>query len=108
MVEGLAGISEPIVEQHEEAALAASAATVILGAAAAIGLFMGRGGRRDAPRYSMVILVLGLLATVLLGWTANLGGQIRHPEIRSASGAPAGIEQPSSVDDPKDIGDDHD
>lgn len=81
-------------------------ATVILGVAAAIGLLLGRGGRRDPGRYSIVILVLALLASVLLGWTANLGGQIRHPEIRSVTGAPVGNGEPSADNDPQDTRDD--
>ena len=88
MVEGLAGVSEPVLEQHEEAALVATVATAIVGFTATIGLIWSRGGRPGPRRYAILILLLGLVATGVLGWTANLGGQIRHSEIRSADRSP--------------------
>ena len=33
-------------------------------------------------------LVLALLASALMGWTAHLGGRIRHPEIRETPAEP--------------------
>ena len=84
-VEGLAGVSESLIERHEEAALLATAAFGALGALALGGLLWFR--HRSIPsRFATLLLVLALIPAGLVGWTANLGGQIRHTEIRP--GAP--------------------
>ncbi len=39
---------------------------------------------RGVPRrYAGAILVVAIAVNALMAWTANLGGQISHPEIRS-------------------------
>lgn len=86
-VEKVAGITEGLIGRHEDAALAATIGSGVLGAWALFGL---AGFRRLAtlPRwFTSSSLVLALVAAVMMGWTANLGGQIRHSEIRA--GAPA-------------------
>ena len=34
-----------------------------------------------------LIIALALVAAGILAWTANLGGKIRHPEIRDGDGS---------------------
>ena len=97
LVEGLAGVSEPVLERHEQAALTATVATAVLGIAAATGLVRSRGGRPDPGRYATAVLLLALLASGVLVWTANLGGQIRHTEIRSGT-AELGDGEPDAED----------
>lgn len=93
-VEKLVGITERSIERHEEAAELTTIVAGTLGALALIALMLFR--RREVPRW---IGAAGLVGTVLLsaamGWTANLGGQIRHSEIRSNSdpGSGARIER---------------
>jgi hypothetical protein len=44
--------------------------------------------RRDRPIpgwFTGLVLVLALLTTAAMTWTANLGGKIRHLEIQSES-----------------------
>jgi uncharacterized membrane protein len=89
LVEGLPGFSEPIVEQHEEAALVATIGMSILGLLAAMGLIRRRAGQ-DSSGYRKTVLLFGLAVGGLLAWTANLGGQIRHTEIRSQAQATTG------------------
>jgi len=61
----------------------------MLGAAALAALVFFR--RRTLSRGVMLgLLVAGLVPTGALAYTANLGGQIRHPEIRSGEMAPGG------------------
>ena len=49
-----------------------------------LALFVSRKGRA-VPVWSLATLTVLTLATVLLlARTANLGGQIRHPEVRPA------------------------
>lgn len=92
-VEGLAGVSEPVIERHEEAALLSTVALGVVGAAALGALLAFR--RRRLPRLAAALfLAAALVPAGAMAWTANLGGQIRHTEIRSgavaAADAPAG------------------
>lgn len=80
LVEGLIGVSEPLLERHEEAAQLTTILVGILGVVALVSLIVTR--RRSPFRYGLLVLVLALLPMALLARTANLGGQIRHQEIR--------------------------
>jgi uncharacterized membrane protein/cytochrome c556 len=90
LVEGLPGFSEAAMERHETAALWATWAAGAVGAAALAGLYVYRGARLPR-RLGVLMLILAVVAMVPMGWTANLGGQVRHEEIRdsAASGEPA-------------------
>ena len=88
LVEDVAGISEAIVERHEDAAKVALIASGILGAVALGGLILFRRAGRLPTGFIILVLALALGAEGTMAWTANLGGQIRHPEIRHALNAP--------------------
>lgn len=83
LVEGLPGVTESLIERHEEAALIGTVGMTILGLLAVFGLWRFRAGRTLSRWYPTVMLVAGVLLAGYLGWVANLGGQIRHSEIRS-------------------------
>ena len=79
-VEGVVGVSESMIHPHEEAAEASLIATSIVGVLALVALGVYR--RRTLPRWvTGAALAAALVASTMLGWTANLGGQIRHTEI---------------------------
>jgi len=80
-VERLPGVSERVIDPHEEAAKVALAATLLTGGVALVGLLVARG-RPLSRGFAWLVLALALGAAGALGWTANLGGRIRHPEIR--------------------------
>ena len=83
VVKELPAVSDPAIEEHEEAAVLATVVTSLAGILAIAALAMGRkpGG---APVWIVVAtFATTLLAAVLLARTANLGGQIHHPEIRT-------------------------
>jgi|SRR5690348_4904918 len=83
-VEKLPGFSEAIADRHEDAALLATIVTGTIGALALAALLIYR--RRAVPRWVTTIgLVCALGSTALMGYVANLGGQIRHTEIRPGS-----------------------
>lgn len=79
-VERLAGISETMIERHEQAALISTIALGVFGLLALVTLFRMRG-----KRLSRGIVVSALFGVIVLSgafaWTANLGGKIRHSEI---------------------------
>ena len=79
-IESIAGVSEAMIHPHEEAAEASLIATGIAGVLALIALGIYR--RRALPRWvTGAAFTAALVAGSMLGWTANLGGQIRHTEI---------------------------
>jgi uncharacterized membrane protein len=85
-VEGLPGVSKAIIEKHEEAAVVAFTGIVVLGVLSLGGLLRYRYDRLLPPWFTSSTIVTSLIVCGLMAWTANLGGQIRHTEIRGSSG----------------------
>lgn len=92
IVEHAAGVGEAAIDAHEAAALVALIGVEIVGLLALIALYRAGGGRSLSVFTTRAVLVMALVAAGLLAWTANLGGRIRHAEIR------AGAEQGVPVD----------
>jgi len=83
-VEKLVGVTEQSIEKHEELAELATIGAGILAALAMAALLVFR--RKEIPRWVGAVGLVGmLLLSATMGWTANLGGQIRHSEIRGSS-----------------------
>ena len=82
MVENIPGVSEAIIEEHEDIAKLSLIAIIITAVAGLIGLMSFITQRFGKPVY-IGVLLLSFIATGLLAQTAHLGGQIRHSEIRS-------------------------
>lgn len=80
-VESLAGVSESLIEEHEDAAKPALIAALVLGALASAGLLSARWPKVYA---GVVVCVLGmsLVTEALMFRAAAVGGQVRHSEIR--------------------------
>lgn len=111
IVEKLPGVSEAIIGRHEDAALVALIILSVLGVVAIAGLVFFRGNRRIPFWYSSVALLLSLVASGAMAWTANLGGQVRHSEIRNgAASAPqsGGPQNNAEKEGAKDKADDDD
>lgn len=83
IVENLPGVSEALIERHEDAAKLALIANLLTGAAGLIGLVLAWKKPRLASATTVTALALALVTSGLMGWTASLGGQIRHTEIRA-------------------------
>ncbi len=90
-VEHLPGVSEEILEEHEDAGLWALVTAAIAGALAAIGLGLSRRARPVPPWIGAAALAAALMAGGVLARTAYLGGQVRHSEIRPGAQAPGVI-----------------
>ena len=79
-VEHVAGVSESMIHTHEAAAEVALIAIAFVGVVALATLLAF--WRRPLPRQATSGLFgLAVIVSIMLGWTANLGGQIRHSEI---------------------------
>ena len=81
------GVSKPLIQTHEGAALWAFAIMQVLGGFAWLGLWQLRR-LSHVPRWNLaVILLLSSLAFAAMAKTANIGGEIRHPEIAQQTAA---------------------
>lgn len=83
-LEGVAD-AQTIIVQHQEAALLTLLAVVLLGIASFLSLWLTRDSPGIRPWMVRVVLALAVISAGLGVWTGNLGGQIRHPEIRAGS-----------------------
>src|SRR5262249_30177271 len=82
------GVSSTAIRAHEDAALWAFIMMEITGFLAWLSLWQYRVIRRVPGWTTPVIVLLSLLSFAAMARTANLGGEIRHPEIASADGTP--------------------
>jgi uncharacterized membrane protein len=75
-------VSKPGIETHESAALIGFAAMELLGAFAWLGLWQYRRSQAVRTWTTAAVVVLSLATFGLMARAANIGGEIRHPEIR--------------------------
>lgn len=90
LIEKLPGFSETILTRHEDAALYATIIVGGLGALALGTLAWHRGGRALSRRVTAAAFVLAVGAGGVMGYTAYLGGQVRHTEVRPAGATAVG------------------
>jgi len=82
VVEHVVGVAESSIEAHEAAALVALIGVEVVGLLALIALYRARAGRPTSGLATRAVLIVATVAAGLMAWTANLGGQIHHAEIR--------------------------
>ncbi len=75
-------LSKSLIQTHEGAALVAFIVIEITAAFAWLGLWQLRRTSRIAPWTVATVLVLSLASMALVTQAANIGGEIRHAEIR--------------------------
>jgi len=103
VVEGLPGVIESLIESHEDFAKFALTSAIVSGAVSLVALLFSRA--RFESTVGRVLVWASLFLTILtvgtMGWTAKLGGVIRHTEIRAAAGqtSPAAAETKRKDDD---------
>ena len=79
---------------HEQAADQATTGMFLLGLAAAFALWQGRGKPiRQVTLWAVLLLTLATF--YLMARTANLGGEIRHEEIRQSGMSPSDENPPT-------------
>jgi uncharacterized membrane protein len=89
-IKNLPGIGEDIIDKHEEASLLPFILIEVLGAASIIGLILIRKTNMQKAWFTYPFIIISLVYLVSVTYTANLGGQIRHMEIRSGQVQPNG------------------
>ncbi len=85
LVKGLPGVTHQVVEAHEEFASVALSGVILLGLAALGGLTLAERSDRLRKNFTVGVLFCAVISAGLLIRTAQLGGQIRHTEIRSGA-----------------------
>ena len=88
-VEHAPGVSEAIIERHEEIAKLAMISIAAAGISALVALFSFRWFHA-ARVLKALVLLLAITSGGLMAQTAHLGGQIRHTEIRNGLAAQNG------------------
>jgi uncharacterized membrane protein len=82
MAKKIPGVTESDIGKHEEAADLSLTCIEASGTFALVGLILRRR-RGSIPKWNVLaVLVLSIISTVIVLYTANLGGEIRHTEIR--------------------------
>jgi uncharacterized membrane protein len=97
-VENVAGVSENIVEEHEEAAKPAYIAMLATGVFSLLALLLPVFGRTNPKAVTIIVLLLGIASFVLLGRAGLEGGKIIHKEIHGGQ-QPAGQSVPETEAD---------
>jgi uncharacterized membrane protein len=77
-VEHIKGISESIIEQHEEFAEKALWLIILLFIASIVGIYAGKKNLLSEKKISWFILIICFVSFAVFAWTGYLGGQIMH------------------------------
>jgi uncharacterized membrane protein len=74
-------VSIAVIRAHHDAALLGSVVMLLTGVVAWIGLWQTRRMARPGRAILGAVLLLAVITLALMGRAANLGGQVRHPEM---------------------------
>lgn len=97
VVEHLPGVAESFIESHEDAAMYSLVLTLLTGAVAFIALWF----QKDPMKSRLLnfgVMAVASIAVLSLLYTANLGGKVRHTELRSSSSIQSGGEVSGETD----------
>jgi hypothetical protein len=89
VIKGREGVSDVLIKAHQDAALLAFIFMEITGALAWLALWQYRQNSKTQTWTMVTVLVLSIWSFGLMAQAANLGGEIRHPEITPAGDASA-------------------
>lgn len=84
IVEGMDGVNEEYIHEHEDAALYAFYIMEFIGVVSLAGLIIFRNAEKFPAWFIAVFMLLLLLNVGIMARTANLGGKIHHPEIEGS------------------------
>ena len=89
-VKGMPGVSQGVIDLHQRSALMALMFMEATGVVAWYGLWHARRRGSSSAKHTAAVLLLSAVTIGLMSSAANVGGEIRHPEILgSAEEAPA-------------------
>ena len=84
MIEGnYDDVDEQYIDEHEDFALYSFIAMDIVGALAILSMFIFKKPKEISNSFAVIMFALVLAVNGMMAYTANLGGKIHHPEVRS-------------------------
>jgi hypothetical protein len=83
--ENITGINESLIEEHEDAAVFALTALIVVGIASLACIYIIYKYPGHTSIASKLLLILSITAFLICARTGYLGGQIRHTEISNNS-----------------------
>ena len=84
VVKNIAGVNTDAIDAHDEAASRAKQAGLVLAVASLAGLIWMARKPQIPGWYALIVLVVALGVSGMMGYTAKLGGKIRHSETESS------------------------
>jgi uncharacterized protein YacL len=82
VVEHLPDVTEALIERHEDFAMYGLILGIIIGVLGLIGLYLNYKDKRAFDILWKAEIVIGIIFMAMMFFVSNLGGQIRHTEIR--------------------------
>ena len=79
------GITEDVIEPHENMALFFFIGLMITAVIALTGLYVSKTKEILLKRFTVILLIGGILLGILAGITGSTGGAIRHTEIKQGT-----------------------
>ena len=83
IVRDLPDVSRDIIREHDNAATFAIISSELLGAVSLLAWWLTRNGKRLATWMLIVVIVLAVWSSSVVMRTGQLGGQVRHSEVRA-------------------------
>ncbi|NVO20562.1 MAG: hypothetical protein HXX13_12750 [Bacteroidetes bacterium] len=84
-IQGLAGVSNALIQHHETIAYSSLWILIPMGILAALAMYSIWKKERSGNVLAVITLVFSFAAIGMMSWTGLTGGEIRHTEIRSQS-----------------------
>jgi uncharacterized membrane protein len=97
-IKEITNITENNIEPHEEFAVYALGALILLGILSAVGLVVKFNSRTVSRNLAVAILMFSLVSFALMAWTGYLGGKIRHTELQKQPVTIDSVTTPESRD----------
>ena len=99
IVEGMDGVNEEYIHEHEDAALYAFYVMEFIGVVGLAGIVLFRKAEKFPTWFVAVFVLLLLLNVGIMARTANLGGKIHHPEIEDSGSVVNGDDHDENEED---------
>lgn len=88
VIEHLPGVMESFIGSHEDAAKISLILTILTGVVAVVALLIRKNEQRIRI-LNFTVMGIACVAALSLFYTANLGGKVRHTELRSGQAGAA-------------------
>ena len=97
-VEHIQGISDDLIHEHEELAEKAILLMAVLGALALTSLYAIKKELAFAKKITLITFIVSLLTFGLFAKVGNLGGNIRHSELRATTNTSINVDYDNDDD----------